>query len=74
MKLTTKVKQVYRWFLKSSIWVKILVGIIILIVVYLLFDLGPDRRESFITTDKKFVYKKGDDLSMILFMQIYMIY
>ena len=62
MKLTTKVKQTYRWFLKSSIWVKLLLGIILLIVFYLLFDLGPDRRESFITTDKKFVYKKGDDI------------
>lgn len=71
MKLTTKVKQVYRWFLKSSIWVKILVGIIILIVVYLLFDLGPDRRESFITTDKKFVYKKGDDIYDSFYANIY---
>tara|TARA_Y100000992_G_scaffold302711_1_gene278696 strand:+ start:2184 stop:3128 length:945 start_codon:yes stop_codon:yes gene_type:complete len=71
MKLTTKVKQTYRWFLKSSIWLKLLLFIVVVIVVYLVFDLGADRKESFISTDKKFVYKKGDDIYDSFYADIY---
>ena len=71
MRFTTKIKQAYRWILKSSIWVKILLGIIMIIILYLMLDLGPDRRESFITTNEKFVYKKGDKIYDTFYANIY---
>ncbi len=71
MKITTKVKQIYRWFLKSSIWVKLLVSIILVVIVYIVLDLGPDRKESFITTQEKFVYKKGDKIYDTFYAGIY---
>tara|TARA_B100001758_G_scaffold36350_1_gene27635 strand:+ start:5280 stop:6221 length:942 start_codon:yes stop_codon:yes gene_type:complete len=71
MKLTSKVKQLYRWLLRSSIWVKILVGIILIIILYLSFDLGPERKESFISTNETFVYKKGDKIYDSFYANIY---
>ena len=71
MKLTSKVKQLYRWLLRSSIWVKILVGIILIIIIYLSFDLGPERKESFISTNETFVYKKGDKIYDSFYANIY---
>ena len=71
MKITTKVKQMYRWFLKSSIWVKMLVAIIFVVIVYIALDLGPDRKESFITSHEKFVYKKGDKIYDSFYAGIY---
>lgn len=71
MKITTKVKQMYRWFLKSSIWVKLLVAIIVMVILYIALDLGPDRKESFITSHEKFVYKKGDKIYDSFYAGIY---
>ena len=71
MKITTKVKQMYRWFLKSSIWVKILLTILVIVILYIALDLGPDHKESFITTQEKFVYKKGDKIYDTFYAGIY---
>lgn len=71
MKITTKVKQLIRWINKSSIWVKIVLGFILVIALYIVLDLGPDRKESFITSKEKFVYKKGDKLYDSFYANIY---
>jgi SAM-dependent methyltransferase len=42
-----------------------------MVIVYIALDLGPDRKESFITTNEKFVYKKGDKIYDSFYAGIY---